>query len=152
MLDIKFIRQNPEKVKEKCKSKGFKVEIEKILELDEKKRATLKSLENLRAQKNRISKELPNLKDEKEKEKIITQARQLDKEEKKHEERFKEIEKRLKDLLFNLPNLPLDSVPEGKDEKDNVILREVGKKPEFDFQPLNPVSYTHLTLPTICSV
>jgi len=137
MLDIKFIRQNPEKVREKCKSKGFKVEIEKILELDEKKRATLKSLENLRAQKNRISKELPRLKDEKEKEKIIAQARQLDNREKELEERFKETEKELKKLLFNLPNLPLDSVPKGKDEEDNVVLREVGKKPVFDFQPLD---------------
>jgi len=75
--------------------------IEKILELDEKKRATLKSLENLRAQKNRISKELPRLKDEKEKEKIIAQARQLDNREKELEERFKETEKELKKLLVS---------------------------------------------------
>lgn len=141
MLDIKFIRENPDIVKEGCKKKQVKVDIDKILELDKKKREILREVEKMRSQKNKASKEIPKLQDRKERERIIALMKKIDKEQDKLEEELKKIEKRLNNLLLLVPNLPLADVPEGKDETDNVILREVLKKPKFDFQPKD-----HLTL------
>lgn len=132
MLDIKFIRQNPNLVKEAAEKKGFFVNINEILELDRKKRKLQTEIERIRAFKNKISQRLKNLK---EKEEILKLAKEEDKKEEKLKKEFKEINEKLKELLLKIPNLPLPNVPVGKDEKDNVVLREVGEKPQFDFAP-----------------
>ncbi|OGZ32380.1 MAG: serine--tRNA ligase [Candidatus Portnoybacteria bacterium RIFCSPLOWO2_12_FULL_39_9] len=131
MLDIKFIRQNPEKVKDGCWKKGVKVDIDRLLELDKKKRGLLQEIEGLRAEQNRISKELA-LRSLAPK---SLGARLLKRKIKLLEPELENTEKELENLLQQIPNLPLDEVPEGKDEKDNKILREVGKKPKFNFKP-----------------
>ena len=78
MLDIKFIRQNPNKVKEGCKAKQVKVDIDLLLEVDKKLRETLPALEDMRAQKNKANKEIQRAKDKKEKDKIILKMREMD--------------------------------------------------------------------------
>lgn len=134
MLDIKFIRQNPDKIKEGCRKKQVKVDIDRILEVDEKKRKVLYDLEKMRAQKNKASKQIATLKNKKEREKIISAMRKLDKKSDKLEKTLKEFEKEFDGLMQKVPNLPQDGVPEGKDESENVVLREVGKKPKFEFE------------------
>ena len=123
MLDIKFIRQNPEKVKEGLAKKQAKVDVGRLLELDEKKRDYLQKIETLRAEKNKLSKE------------DIIKAQGIKAEIKNLEPELANIEKELSSLMRQLPNLPQEDVPVGKDEKDNVVLREVGSKPKFDFEP-----------------
>lgn len=135
MLDINFIRKNPKKVQEGCEKKQIKIDVNLILELDKKKREVLKELEKIRFQKNRFTKEISKIEDKNEKEKIISSMRQLSKREKILEQRFKALNDELTNLLLQIPNLPFDNVPVGKDEKDNVVLREVGEKPKFDFKP-----------------
>ncbi|MDI6603157.1 MAG: serine--tRNA ligase [Patescibacteria group bacterium] len=135
MLDIKFIRENPNKVKKGCKEKQVKVDIDKLLEVDKKRRETLQALENMRAQKNKASKEIAKTKVEKEKKKIILQMRELDRNSDRLTKNLKEIERKFNELMFQIPNLPLEDVPIGKDERDNVVLREVGEKLKFDFKP-----------------
>src|SRR3989338_4388881 len=129
MLDIKFIRQNPEEVKAGLKKRNFDVGlVDKILGLDERRRHILKELEEGRAEINKKSKEMPSpieiedLKRLKEKIKILEGELEL-------------VEKDLNENLYQLPNLPLLDVPIGKDEKDNKVLYEVGKKPKFNFEP-----------------
>jgi len=134
MLDIKFIRQNSKKVKESCLKKGVKVNIDRVLELDEKRRKTLTALEKLRAKKNKASKEIAAAKSKKEKQKIISQMQKIDKKEDSLQKSFKKIEKEFDDLMYQIPNLPLDDVPVGEDETENIVLREVGKKSEFNFK------------------
>lgn len=134
MLDIKFIRKNPEKVREEAKKKGFDVKINLILKFDKKRREILKELENIRAQKNKASKEIAQAKG-KEKEELIFKMRKITEKEKALLPEFKKLEKKLNEILLSVPNLPLEDVPFGKDEKDNVVLREVGEKPKFDFEP-----------------
>lgn len=121
MLDIKFIRNNPEIVKEGCRKKGVNVDIDRLLKLDEEKRASLQKVENLRAEQNKLGKE------------EIEKAQKIKTQIKKLEPELERIEKEFQELMTQVSNLPQDDVPEGKDEKNNVVLREVGKKPKFNF-------------------
>lgn len=123
MLDIKFIRQNPEKVKEGAAKKQAKVDIGRLLELDGRKREYLQKTENMRAEQNKLGRE------------DIAKAQEIKAEIKKLEPELEIIEKELSSLLRQIPNLPLDTVPIGKDETENVVLREEGKKTKFSFQP-----------------
>jgi seryl-tRNA synthetase len=135
MLDIKFIRENPDKVKEGCKAKQVKVNVGRLLRADKKRRETLQALEDMRAQKNKANKEIQKAKDKREKEKVIFKMRELDKNNDRLDENLKGLEKEFNSLMLQIPNLPLEEVPVGKDEKDNVVLKEVGERTEFDFKP-----------------
>ncbi len=135
MLDIKFIRQNPEIVKEACKNKQVKVDIDRLLEVDKKRRETIQALEDMRAQKNKSSKIISFTRDMKEKKKMILEMQELDKNSDRLNKKMKESEKEFNNLMLQVPNLPQEDVPIGKDEKENVVLKEVGKKPRFDFKP-----------------
>lgn len=134
MLDIKFIRQNPDKVKEGCQKKGYPVNLDLILKLDKEKRSFLVHLEEIRAAKNKASREIPQLTEQKKKE-IFAKMKLLDKKEEKLKKLLRAKENQLNELLLKIPNLPLETVPYGKDESNNTVLREVGKKPTFNFQP-----------------
>ncbi len=135
MLDIKFIRENKTKVKKACQNKGVKVDIEMLLKIDEKRRKKLQKIEKIRANKNKSSDKIIKSKNKKEKEKVILEMRKIDKEEDRLKEELKKIDKKFKELIYQVPNLPFDNVPLGKNENDNVILRHVGKKPKFSFNP-----------------
>ncbi|MDD5760764.1 MAG: serine--tRNA ligase [Candidatus Pacebacteria bacterium] len=133
MLDIKFIREQPEKIKQGIQKKGADISlVDKALELDNKKRKLLQEIEAIRAKKNATEKKIA---EEKDKEKII----QVLKEAKEFllikEKELASIEEEYFKAMSLIPNPPLDDVPEGKDDKENVVLREVGKKPQFDFTP-----------------
>lgn len=134
MLNIKFIRENPDIVKKGCRKKQVKVDIDQLLEIDGKRREALQALEDMRAQKNRANREVQKAKNEKEKQKIILQMRELDRNSDRLTTVLKELNKKFKKLMLQIPNLPFDDVPVGKDEKENVVLREVGEKPKFDFE------------------
>ncbi len=135
MLDIKFIRENKELVKKGCQNKGVEVDIERIIDLDQKRRRMLTELEKLRAEKNRASKIIASAESQQKKGEIISEMKEIDKREDSLREEFNKTERELNDLLLRVPNLPLDEVPVGKDESENVVLKEVGKRPEFRFPP-----------------
>ncbi|MBI2592661.1 MAG: serine--tRNA ligase, partial [Candidatus Colwellbacteria bacterium] len=122
MLDIKFIRENPEKVKEACKKRGVVCDVEKILELDSKKRALLQEIEGIKAQQNKLGKD------------EIPQAQALKAEIKTKEPLLREAEEGLKKLLLLVPNVPQEDVPAGG-ESANVVLKQVGKSAKFSFEP-----------------
>ncbi len=130
MLDIKFIRENPEKVKEGLRKKRVKTDVGRLLELDEKKRNLIREMDELRAEQNKLSSE-EAAKDEKNRE----AAKKLKSEIEDLEYTFREVSDDFDKLMGELPNLPLGDVPEGKDESENVVLREEGERPKFKFQP-----------------
>lgn len=134
MLDIKFIRNNPDKVKEACRKKQVKVDIDRLLEVDKKRREILQAIEDMRAKKNRGTEEIKAAKDQKEKEVIILKMRELDNNSDRVDSDFKQLDEEFNKLILQIPNIPLESVPEGRDDRDNKVLREEGKKPKFDFQ------------------
>lgn len=135
MLDIKFIRSNPDLVKKGAEEKGVKVDVNRLLEVDKKRRETMTALEDMLAQKNKASKAIAGTKDEKEKQKIILKMKELDKNSDRLDEDLKAMDKEFNDLMLQIPNLPLDDVPIGKDETGNVVLRKVGGIPKFSFPP-----------------
>ena len=135
MLDIKFIRQNSQKVKKGCAKKQVKVDIDRLLELDKQRRETMVILDGFRAKKNKASKDIVAAKDKKAQKKIISEMRKIDKQSDKTKKQFQKIDKQYKELIFQIPNLPFDDVPVGKDENDNVVLKEIGEKTKFDFKP-----------------
>ena len=146
MLDIKFIRKYPEKVKQGCEKKQVKVDIDLLLKLDKQRREMMIVLDEFRAKKNKASKDIASAKDKKEKQKIISEMQKIDKQSDKTKKQFQKIEKEFNDLMFQIPNMPFNDVPIGKDENDNVVSRKNaasgeprpmgwGKIPKFNFKP-----------------
>jgi len=121
MLDINFIRENSGKVKDACEKKNVDVDVDLILELDKKKRELMTKSENLKAQQNKLGRD------------NIEEAKKLKTEYKEIEPQLKETEEKLNAMLLQLPNIPFDDVPVGKDDSENVVLRKVGKPPKFNF-------------------
>jgi len=132
MLDINYIKENLEKVKNGCEKKNVKIDFEKLFDLDGQRRNILKELQEVRREKNRLSKEIGKKVGE-EKEGLILEMKKHSEREEKLEEKYKEIEKEFFEILFQIPNLPLEGVPEGKDESQNVVSKVWGKPKKFDF-------------------
>jgi len=123
MLDIKFIRENPDEVKESCQKRQIKCDIGRLLELDEKRRELLQEIEGMKAEQNKLGK------DQQEK------AKEIKWKIKDSEPVLDKVKEELDKLMFQVPNLIADDVPEGKNEKENKVLRKEGKKPKLDFSP-----------------
>jgi len=135
MLDIKFIRNNPNLVKEGAGKKGAVIDIDKLLEVDKKRRELIRAFEDMNAQKSVGTVSIQNAKSKEEKDAVILKMRELDSNSDKLNENLKNIEKEFNDLMLQIPNLPQDDVPVGRDERDNVVMEEIGEKPKFDFKP-----------------
>ena len=142
MISIKIIRKNPQSVQDILNLKGYQGSITKIHSLDENYRNINKKLEDHRAQKNKVSEQVALLKkDGKDSNDQIVEMRKLGKKVKALEGKLSKVKKELNSKLDEIPNLPHPSVPKGKDEKDNVVIREWGDKKVFDF-----AEKTHLEL------
>lgn len=138
MLDIKFVRENPESVKQNLKKRK---DLDKIKWVDElikqeaEYRKLLYDLEKLRHKRNLISDEVRKLKKEgKPAAELIKEAKGLPEKIKKGEERIKELKERIHFYLMRLPNIMHETVPYGKDATENKVVKEWGKKPKFDFE------------------
>ena len=134
MLDLKYIREHPKEVKEALIKRNEIAPIEEILELDERRRTLLADAQGLKHQRNTTSKEISRMKEKDQV--LIEEMRRLGDEIKALDQEIKSIEEELNRLLLQLPNLPHPSVPVGKDESENVEVRQEGEPREFDFEPL----------------
>jgi seryl-tRNA synthetase len=110
--------------------------VDKLAELDEKWRAQLTKVEELKAERNVVSKEIGKIKDKAERDAKIASMREVGDQIAQMDEEVKAIEQELQDLIETVPNLVDKTVPLGKDETENVVVRQVGKQPEYDFEPL----------------
>ncbi len=141
MLDIKLIRKNPEFVKERLSKRDpvYGKMIDEILDVDEERRSLIRELEDLKAEKNRLSKQIGQLFREgkkEEAEKVKEQVHGKNKKIEILEKELKSVEERFESLLLTIPNIPHETVPVGKDEEDNVEIRKWGEPRQFDFEPL----------------
>lgn len=132
MLDIAFIRNNPEVIKDGIRKKRMKMDIDELLAVDEVVRSLRAEVENLRADRNRISKEVPKLQGE-DKEQAIAQVKNIRDGLGQMEPKLREVESRFEDLMLMVPNPPLPEVPDGDSDDDNVEVRSFGQPPTFDF-------------------
>lgn len=134
MLDIKFIRENQKRVKEGLKNKGVSFDIKQLLELDEKRRTKIKEVDDLRARQNVFADAVAKAKGEERKKKIF-ESQEVKKTLNGILPDLEGLEKEFVSLMRQLPNVPLDDVPVGKNEWENRVLREVGAKKKFAFHP-----------------
>lgn len=137
MLDIRLIRENPQFVKERVALKNVEVDVDLILRVDSRRREVLTQCDELKKERNNLSAEIgKKLKAGEDAEALKQRVRQLGDEIKALDEEAEDLEKELQNLLLHVPNLPHESVPVGKDETENRVVREWGQKPVFDFNPL----------------
>jgi len=137
MLDIKFIRSEPDKVREALKKRGQDhCCIDHILELDERRRKILFDVSSLKQKRNQVSDEIGHLKKEKKdaQEKILA-MREVSGRIKEMDVEIKSVEQQIQSSLLEIPNMVDESVPVGPDEESNEEVRKWGKPREFDFEP-----------------
>jgi len=136
MLNINFIRENLEIVKNSIKNRNLTLDIDKIISIDTERREKLKTLEALKNQRNTVSKEIGNLKKtNQDASKKLEEMKTVSQEIKERDKEFLAIETELKKYLSTIPNIPHDSVPVGPDASFNQEIRSWGEIPEFDFTP-----------------
>ena len=136
MLEIKFLRQNLDSVQNAMKARGAAIDLDLFEKTDARRRKLLQEIEDLRHRRNSVSDRIAELKKAGEDaEDLVLEMRQVSGSIKKLDKTLAEIEKEVTAFLMQMPNLPHESVPIGKDERDNPIVREVGSPPAFDFQP-----------------
>jgi len=134
MLDMKFIRENPDLVKQAITNKREKADVDKLLELDSQRRANLQEVEQLKAERNKASQSIAKLKREgKDAGAAIAKTQETGNRIKELDERVKAIEQDLNELLSWVPNVPHESVPVGQSEQDNTLVRNWGVPKTFDF-------------------
>ncbi|MFT3893529.1 MAG: serine--tRNA ligase [Anaerolineales bacterium] len=136
MLDINLIRENPDLVRTALKNRQMEsTSVDNILRLDEKRRTLLQQVEQLKAERNVVSKEISKMKDPAEREQKIAAMREVGDKIAAFDKEVAEVEVELTSLTSALPNIPDERTPIGASEDENVVLRTVGQLPEFNFTP-----------------
>ncbi len=134
MIDIQFVRDNPELVQEKSGQKGITVDIEQLLKLDGERKDLLGQVEDLRRRRNEIAESMKGGKPE---DSLMEEGRQIKIGLNEREKYLKESEEQWNALLKKVPNMPADDVPVGATEEENVVVKTWGDKPQFDFEIKN---------------
>lgn len=138
MLDIKFIRENTELVRDGIQKKSERDSLKEILELDEKRRGILQEVEVMKNRRNVVSEEVARLKKNKlDANDVISEMAKLKEQIQKFDDELKNVESELHKMLLTVPNIPHSSVPVGKSAEENVPVFTWGKMDETDF-PLQP--------------
>ncbi|MCA9371421.1 serine--tRNA ligase [Candidatus Woesebacteria bacterium] len=145
MLDIQYIRQNIEKVKQAVKNKNRPVDVDRIITLDDKRKELIQKAQTLRERRNELARNAngngQQTTGQKPSQAHITEGKQIKEQLKTIEGALKQVEEELHDRMMHVVNVPLDDTPIGPDASGNVELRTWGEKPTFDFEPKD-----HITL------
>lgn len=136
MLDIKLVRNEPEKVRAGMAKRGVEVPLDQFLNLDEERRRKLAEVEQLKNKRNTVSKEVGRLKAQgQDATGLIQEMQEVGGRIQALDQGIREIEEQLNQILMVIPNIPHESVPVGKDETENQLIRTWGEPRKFDFQP-----------------
>ena len=136
MLDINLIREQPDLVRQTLQKRQMDDSVvDQVLEQDQKRRALIQEVENLKAERNVVSKEVGRTQDQDERQVKIEAARQIGDKITALDTQLREVEAQLDTVMFELPNVVDDRVPLGVDESENVVIKTVGDIPEYDFEP-----------------
>ena len=139
MLDIKFIRENLELIKEGAQKKHIDIDLAALVELDDKRKELLASVELKKAEQNKASGEVAQASDPNAREQLIAEMKIFKEELQKEEGELKEVMTKWQEFMLQVPNIPDMSVPEGKDDSDNQEIKAWGEKPDFSFEPKDHV-------------
>ena len=136
MLDLKFIRQNPDTVRRMLKDRRVDVDLDQLIDADQQWLEAQKNVEDLRQQQNAVSKEIGQLKkNRQDASSQIAEMKQVSDQIKQLNEQTQQLKQEVNRILMYLPNLPDQSVPVGADESDNPEIKSWGENPTFDFTP-----------------
>ncbi len=132
MLDIKFIRENAEKIKEAARNKNISLDVERLLQLDRERRELQNKIEKLQAERNKLARAVKHGKPTAEQ---IERGKKIKAEITRVEEQFRKTEEEYLEMMVKVPTIPSEDTPIGKDERDNVEIYRWGEPPKFDFKP-----------------
>lgn len=138
MLDIKFIRSNPDAVKEgmKKRNKNMDAQVDEILEIDRERREISAKSDGMKAEQNAASKQIPAMKKEgKSTDELMARMKELSEAVKECGVKLAELEARQQDIIYSIPNIPHESVPAGQDDRNNLEMRRFGEPTQFPYEP-----------------
>lgn len=140
MLDIKFIRENPGLIREAARKKHINFDLEALLGVDDERRAKTTEVEAMRAELNAVSDAVPKITNEADKKKAIEGTREFKKKLAEKERELSDIDAKFQELMWQVPNIPDPSVPDGVSDFDNQEVRRWGVPPEFSFEPKDHIA------------
>lgn len=132
MLDIKFIRENKEAVKKNCELRNIRCDIDRLLELDEKRRKMIAEIDDLKKEKNKLNDEIKSASN---KAALVEKGKVIKERLEKIELEFQKIEEEWRKLIISVPNMTHPDSPIGKDDSENKEIERYGEPPKFDFEP-----------------
>lgn len=136
MLDIKILRNEPDRIRQALKNRNNDLDITPAIDLDLKRRSLLADAEQKKAKQNEITKQIPAMKKEgKNTDAIFAEMRLLSDEIKEDDAEISQIDEELRNFMLKIPNIPNDRVPVGKDDSENVEIRRYSEPRKFDFEP-----------------
>ncbi len=136
MLDIRLIRTQPEKVKAALERRKMDIDVDLLLELDKQKREIMYQTEQLKARQNEVSKKIPVMKKNGEDvAPVFAEMKEISDKIKSDDEQIKALDERIEDIMYSIPNIPNDEVPDGDTDEDNVEIRKFMEPTKFDFEP-----------------
>ncbi len=139
MLDIKFIKENPDIIKEAVRKKHLSFDVDALLAVEEKRKEALLAFENARSTQNTLSEKVVHAQDNEERGRLIESLKPIKEEVQKKEEILREVTREWQLLMLQVPNVPDISVPEGDDDTANLEVKVWGEKPVFSFTPKNHI-------------
>lgn len=135
MLDMKLVREHPELVREALARRASDAPLDELLQMDAHRRELLVETDSLKAERNRVSKEVPRIKDPAEREHLVVRMRGVGDRISELDRELASVEECTRKLLIELPNIPDPEVPDGADDSQNVLVRQSGEPPELGFVP-----------------
>ena len=137
MIDIKILRNEPEKlIKALERRKETRVDIDGLLALDKERREILYNVEQMKNKQNSVSKQIPVFKKEgKDTAEVFAEMKELSEEIKKSDEKVRELDEKIQTIMYTIPNIANETVPEGDTDEDNVEIRKFSEPTKFDFEP-----------------
>lgn len=138
MLDARFVRENIDIVRKSLENRNYTLFLDEFLKIEEQRRSIIRESEEIRNKRNVVSEEIGKLKIHKQDvSKLIEEMKLVSDRIKELDDKIRILEGNTNDFLLNIPNIPHESVPVGKDETENVEVKSWGKPRQFDFEPLN---------------
>jgi seryl-tRNA synthetase len=138
MLDARFVREHIDVIKKSLVERNASIQFDEFLRLEEQRRTLLKEAEELRNKRNVVSEEVGKLRKQKQDAaKLIEEMKGVSDRIKELDEKLKSLDESTNEFLLNVPNIPHESVPVGRDETENVVVRRWAEPRQFDFEPLN---------------
>ena len=136
MLDLKLIRGETDRVKKALARRKEVVDIDAIIEIDDKRRALLVEAEALKAKQNEVTKQIPVMKKEgKDTTEVFAQMKEISEKIKELDSKTREVEDELNRMMLTIPNIPSEDVPDGDTDEDNIEIRKFGEPKDFGFEP-----------------